>query len=112
MGEADVEAVRRAEQRLGKVLRSKWKLDELLGIGGMAAVYSATHRNGKRAAIKILQPEAALVPDVKARFMREGYLANKVGHSGAVSILDDDVDEDGTVFLVMELLHGETLEQR
>ena len=42
--------------------------------------------------------------------MREGYLANKVGHPGAVSILDDDVDVDGTVFLVMELLEGQTLE--
>ncbi len=112
MGEPDTGIVKLAEARIGRVLRGKWKLDELLGIGGMAAVYSATHRNGKRVAIKVLRAEAALVPDVKARFLREGYLANKVGHPGALSIMDDDVEEDGTVFLVMELLEGETLEQR
>jgi serine/threonine-protein kinase len=112
MGEADSALKQRAEERIGTVLREKWHLDQLLGLGGMAAVYAATHRNGKRAAIKILHPEAALIPDVRARFLREGYLANKVGHAGAVSILDDDVDENGIVYLVMELLEGETLEER
>jgi serine/threonine protein kinase len=106
--EGDVKT--RAEQRIGALLRDKWRIDELIGLGGMAAVYSATHRNGKRAAVKILHPEAAMVPDIRARFLREGYLANKVEHPGAVSILDDDVDIDGTVFLVMELLSGQTLE--
>jgi serine/threonine-protein kinase len=112
MGDFDTEHKQQATARIGSVLRDKWRLDTLLGLGGMAAVYAATHRNGKLAAIKVLHPQAALVPDVKARFLREGYLANKVGHSGAVSILDDDVDVDGTVFLVMELLEGETLETR
>jgi hypothetical protein len=106
--EGDVKT--RAEERIGALLRDKWRIDELIGLGGMAAVYSATHRNGKRAAVKILHREAALVPDIRARFLREGYLANKVEHAGAVSILDDDVDSDGTVFLVMELLVGQTLE--
>jgi len=108
----DEELVKRAESARGKVLRDKWRLDQVLGIGGMATVYSATHRNGKRAAVKILHPEAALAPTVKERFLHEGYLANKVDHPGAVSILDDDVDADGTVFLVMELLNGETLDSR
>jgi serine/threonine-protein kinase len=108
----DEELIRRAESARGKLLRDKWRLDHVLGIGGMATVYSATHRNGKRAAVKVLHPEAALAPTVKDRFLREGYLANKVDHPGAVSILDDDVDADGTVFLVMELLDGETLDAR
>src|SRR5688572_618887 len=112
MGDSDTEHNEQAPARIGPVLRKRGRLDTLLGLGGMAAVYAATHPNGKHAAIKVLHPQAALVPDVKARFLREGYLANKVGHSGAVSILDDDVDVDGTVFLVMELLDGETLESR
>jgi serine/threonine-protein kinase len=112
MGDSDTEQKQRASARVGSVLHKKWRLDALLGLGGMAAVYAATHRNGKLAAIKVLHPEAALIADVKARFLREGYLANKVGHAGAVSILDDDVDVDGTVFLVMELLEGETLDAR
>src|SRR6186997_1319658 len=106
----DEELIRRAESARGKLLRDKWRLDQVLGIGGMATVYSGTHRNGKRAAVKVLHPEAALAPTIKERFLREGYLANKVDHPGAVSILDDDVDADGTVFLVMELLDGETLD--
>jgi len=99
-----------ASARVGTWLRDKWKLDALLGLGGMAAVYSATHRNGKRAAVKMLHPQSAADASVRARFLREGYLANQVGHPGAVSILDDDVTEEGYVYLVMELLEGDTLE--
>jgi hypothetical protein len=110
MASKDAEIQERAETRIGAMLRDKWHIDGLIGLGGMAAVYEATHRNGKRAAIKILHAEAAMVPDIRARFLREGYLANRVGHPGAVSILDDDVDVDGTVYLVMELLEGQTLD--
>jgi serine/threonine-protein kinase len=99
-----------ARERLGRLLKDKWRLDDLLGIGGMAAVYAATHRNGKRAAIKVLHPTLAADGAVRARFLREGYVANKVAHPGAVSVLDDDVLEDGSAFLVMELLEGESLD--
>ncbi len=111
-GAVDKSVEMRAEARVGTSLRGKWRLDELLGIGGMAAVYAATHRNGSRAAVKVLHLELALVPDARTRFTREGYVANAVGHEGAVRVLDDDVAEDGSLFLVTELLSGETLEQR
>ena len=101
-----------AKQRLGQVLRGKWRLDGLLGIGGMAAVFAATHRNGNRVAIKMLHPQIAIDPSIQQRFLREGYVANSIGHDGAVSVLDDDVTDDGAVFLVMELLEGETLDAR
>jgi len=104
--------VMRARARVGSVLHSKWRLDVLLGVGGMAAVYAATHRNGSRAAVKILHPELSHNADVRARFLREGYVANTVGHEGAVKVIDDDTAEDGAAFLVMELLDGETLEDR
>jgi eukaryotic-like serine/threonine-protein kinase len=84
----------------------------LLGVGGMACVYAATHRNGTRAAIKILHAELSINPQVRNRFLREGYVANSVGHEGAVKILDDDTADDGSLFLVTELLDGETLEER
>ncbi|HET9929077.1 MAG TPA: serine/threonine-protein kinase, partial [Polyangiaceae bacterium] len=45
------------------------------------------------------------------RFVREGYVANRVEHDGAVAVLDDDITDDGSAFLVMELLHGVTLER-
>jgi len=102
----------RARARLGNVLQDKWKLDALLGVGGMAAVYSATHRNGKRVAVKMLHQEFSNDEEVRTRFLQEGYAANAIQHEGAVSVLDDDLAPDGSAFLVMELLEGETLEQR
>jgi serine/threonine-protein kinase len=102
----------RAKARVGTVLNGKWRLDDVLGIGGMASVYAATHRNQKRVAIKMLHPEVSIDQQVTTRFTREGYVANTVGHPGAVSVLDDDVTEDGAAFLVMELLEGETLDHR
>ena len=65
--------------RLGKTLGGKWKLDRLIGVGGMAAVYAASHRNGAQAAIKILHAHYARRPDARTRFLREAYIANKVG---------------------------------
>jgi len=102
----------RARQRVGQVLCEKWRLDVLLGVGGMAAVYAATHRNGSRVAIKILHSELSVNAQVRQRFLREGYVANSVVHDGAVKVADDDLAEDGSAFLVMELLDGETLEER
>jgi serine/threonine-protein kinase len=102
----------RATRLVGRVLRGQWRLDALLGVGGMAAVFAATHRNGKRVAVKLLHPEKSIEEDTRNRFLREGYLANKVGHPGVVSVLDDDVTEDGLAFLVMDLLEGETLKDR
>jgi len=104
--------VMRAQARVGRVVKEKYRLDVLLGVGGMAAVYAATHRNGSRVAIKILHSELSVSSDVRTRFMREGYVANAVGHEGVVRVSDDDVAEDGSAFLVMELLDGETLEER
>jgi eukaryotic-like serine/threonine-protein kinase len=102
----------RARGRIGATLRGKWRLDVLLGVGGMAAVFAATHRNGTRAAVKLLHAELSVNEEVRERFLREGYVANAVGHAGAVKVIDDDVDADGSLFLVTELLDGETLEDR
>jgi serine/threonine-protein kinase len=78
----------------------------------MAAVYGAVHRNQNRVAIKMLHPEQSLDAVVRTRFLREGYVANSVEHSGAVRVQDDGITDDGAAFLVMELLEGETLEDR
>jgi eukaryotic-like serine/threonine-protein kinase len=97
------------EARVGSTLNGKWRVDRLIEVGGMSSVYEATHRNGRRAAIKMLQTRFASDPEVRRRFLREGYVANKIDHPGAVDILDDDTAEDGAPFLVMELLEGESL---
>jgi len=61
-----------AEVRVGRTLRDKWHLDALIDVGGMAAVYAATHRNGMRGAVKILHGHRSLDTDIAARFLREG----------------------------------------
>jgi serine/threonine-protein kinase len=99
-------------KQIGAVLKGKWRLESLLGFGGMACVFAARHRNGRRVAIKCMRPELVTESSLVARFLREGYVANKIEHPGAVAILDDDVMDDGTPFLVMELLLGKTLRQR
>lgn len=102
----DAALVERASQRVGTVLCGKYTVDRVLGVGGMAVVYAATHRNRKQVAIKMLHPELSLNSEICKRFLREGYVANSVKHRGAVDVIDDDVAQDGAAFLVMELLDG------
>ena len=110
------DTAQQAKARVGSVLDDKWTLERLLGVGGMAAVYAARHRNGARAAVKILHGELSRYKEVRERFVREGYAANRVEHPGAVKVLDDDVvvagPESGTAYIVMELLEGESLQDR
>ncbi len=106
----DADLIARAKAREGSSLRGKYLLEQLVGVGGMAAVYSAVHRNGMRVAIKVLHREMAQVPEVKSRFLREGYIANRINHPGVVRVIDDDEDSGGMPFIAMELLQGETIE--
>jgi tRNA A-37 threonylcarbamoyl transferase component Bud32 len=108
---ADSPAEVRSLFPIGTVLGEKYRLDRILGIGGMATVFAATHlRNTNRVAVKILHPELGRNIEVRDRFLREGYTANSVRHAGTVRVLDDDTANDGAVFLVMDLLEGETLQ--
>src|SRR5262245_60390963 len=108
-GTSDVNA--KAEHRIGTTLGGKYLLERLLGIGGMAAVYQATNTAVRRAcAVKVLHHDFSSVRDLRERFLREGRVANAIRHPGAVDILDSAIAEDGSAFLVMELLEGESLD--
>ena len=61
-----------AAARIGTTLHGKYQIDSVLGVGGMGAVYAATHRNGKRFAIKLLHSEFSSRRDIRNRFLREG----------------------------------------
>jgi serine/threonine protein kinase len=108
----DDDLLRRSAAHVGELVSERWRLDSLIGVGGMASVYAATHRNGKRVAIKMLHPELSTDAGVRQRFIDEGYVANRVKSPGTVSVLDDGETEDGLVFLVMDLLEGQTLDER
>src|SRR5580698_8604706 len=100
----------RAQGRVGTVLRGKYRIDRVLGVGGMAVVYRATHRNQAEFAIKMLHPELSMRERLRQRFLREGLAANSVKHPGVCAVVDDDVAEDGAAFLVMELLIGTSVQ--
>lgn len=110
MDDAELEEL--ARSRVGNKIAGRWRLDELLGVGGTASVYAATHRKGKRVAIKILHPDLSANRSFRDRFLREGYVGNMIEHEGAVTVHDDDEASDGSAFLVMDLLDGENLEVR
>jgi tRNA A-37 threonylcarbamoyl transferase component Bud32 len=90
-----------------------WRIDGPIGMGGMGAVYSATHTMiGKRAAIKVVRADLCGNPLTTERFIQEARVVNKVRHGAIVEIFDIGTLEDGRPYLVMELLQGKTLGQR
>ncbi len=101
-----------AQRIVGQTVGGRWQLERLLGTGGMAAVYAARDSAGNVAAVKILHPEMSLRHDVRERFLREAYVANRIAHPGAVQVLEHSADGSGSTYLVMELLEGEPLSTR
>ena len=100
------------QQRIGRTLGERWRLESVLGVGGMAAVYAARDAAGHEVAVKVLHPEIGMRPEIRDRFMREGYVANKIQHAGVVRVLEHGAVDEWSVFLVMERLVGESLADR
>lgn len=100
----------RLSRRVGTLVADKWTITGIAGIGGMAAVYRATHRNGHEVAIKVLHPELLQHENLVERFRREGYVANKLKHPAVLPIVDDGTLGDGSPYLVMEFLEGVPLD--
>ena len=101
------------EERVGTTLAGKYRLDRIVATGGMATVFAGTHAWTEReVAVKILNYEHARDPEVVRRFLQEARAAAQLKHPNIVDVLDMGQDDDGTVFLVLELLHGETLKAR
>ncbi len=109
MGDGLDEMLSAARARVGQEIGGKYRLEALVGVGGTAAVYAATHRNGHRVAVKVSHKKVYASPALWARFLRESYLGNVLEHDGVVRVLDDDVTQDGAAYLVMELLQGASL---
>lgn len=97
-------------KRVGTVVDGRWRVDSLLGWGSTSAVYAATHRNGHRAALKILHKALCSNAAIAERFLAAAGIANAIKHSAIVPIHDDGMTEDGCAYLVVELLEGDTLQ--
>ena len=96
----------------GTVIGS-YRVVRKLGVGGMGAVYLAEHTLiGRRAAIKVLLPALSARPDIVDRFFNEARAAGLIADPGIVQIFDFGYHEDGSAYIVMEYLDGETLDVR
>jgi serine/threonine protein kinase len=96
---------------VGTVLDGQYKIESLLGKGGMGAVYLARHiLLGDRVAIKIMPAEVRNNAEWLRRFRREGQAARRFRHANAVTVYDLRTAADGTIYMVMEYVEGQTLD--
>jgi serine/threonine-protein kinase len=96
---------------VGKALDGQYHIEAMLGKGGMGAVYRARHiLLGDRVAIKVLPPEMRGNTEWLRRFQREGQAARRFRHPNAVTVYDLRTSADGTIYLVMEYVEGNTLD--
>ena len=94
------------------MLDDKYRIESLLAVGGMGAVYAGTHiKLRKRVAIKVLNPQLS-TPAFVERFHREAITASQIGHEGIAQVTDIGTSTEGEPFLVMEYLDGESLATR
>jgi serine/threonine-protein kinase len=94
---------------IGEVVADKYRIERLLGSGGMAEVYAAINiRTDRRVALKWILPALSASKEVLARFRREALAAGRINHPNVVTIFDV-VEHQGSACMVMELLSGETL---
>jgi serine/threonine-protein kinase len=97
----------------GAIVATKYKLDAVIGEGGMGSVWSATHLGlGQSVAIKFISKEFIRSPEALRRFDAEARAAAQLRSRHVVQVFDTGTLEDGTPYIAMEILHGETLQTR
>jgi serine/threonine-protein kinase len=100
----------RVDPLIGQVLDGRYRVDAVLGEGGMGIVYKAMHTSlGKPLAIKVLRPEVSKNEEIVARFRQEAQSASQIGNQHIIDISDFGVLPDGSTYFVMEFLGGRSL---
>lgn len=95
----------------GQTITGKYRLNRVIGAGGMASVWSATNVFTEREfAIKFMLPELARTPEAARRFLLEAKVSGRINHRNIIEVIDVGQAEDGSLFLVMELLNGVSLD--
>jgi len=96
--------------RIGEVIGGKYRVLRLLARGGMAVVYEAQHTVvGRRFALKLLRRDLAERRDILTRFQREAATAGGLENENVAAAIDFGISDDGTPYIVLELLVGESL---
>jgi serine/threonine-protein kinase len=99
--------------RAGQVVGGKYRLDAMIGRGGMGSVWAATHVGlGRRLAVKLIAREYVRSPEALRRFEAEAKAAARLESRHVVGVFDNGTLDDGTPFIAMELLQGETVSDR
>jgi serine/threonine protein kinase len=105
--------VERHDPLIGTVLDRRFRIDFQLAAGGFGAIYRATDvMSDAEVALKVLHPQLARDPMVVARFRREGKTLANLRDPHTITAYELGEAPDGTMYIVMELLHGESLYQR
>jgi serine/threonine-protein kinase len=100
-----------ANDRLGTRVGGRYEIRRLLGEGGFSSVFEAIHTfTGREVALKILHPHLTSTEQIAERFLMEARAMARINHEGIVQVLDAGKDPDGSVFIALELLDGESLE--
>jgi len=96
----------------GTILEGKYRLERVLGVGGMSAVFEARHvMLDSTVAVKLLLPEFAKDEEMTTRLVREARAASATGHRNIVTVSDMGHADDGSLFVVMEYIVGRTLKR-
>ena len=99
------------EDRIGQVLAGTYRIEELIAVGGMGAVYRASHaRLSQPFAVKFLDPNLVRDAEAYGRFRQEAEIAAAVNHNNVLQVFDFSLDDFGSPYMVMELLQGRTLD--
>ncbi|HKY35786.1 MAG TPA: protein kinase [Polyangiaceae bacterium] len=97
---------------VGTVLAGRYRIERLLGAGGMGSVYRAEHVLMRKAcAVKVLHREMTQVKEVVARFEREAVAAARIEHPNVAAATDFGQLENGSFYLVLEFIEGKSLNQ-
>ncbi|HEY5676820.1 MAG TPA: serine/threonine protein kinase, partial [Myxococcales bacterium] len=99
---------RQRDPLIGQVVAGRYRIEEVIGQGGMGKVYRARHLSLDRlVCLKMLRPALLEDPTVVGRFEREATAASRLNHANSIQVLDFGRNEsDGTLFIAMEYVQG------
>lgn len=101
-----------ARERINTEIGGRYRAKRIIGEGAFGAVFAAEHTlTAREVALKILHPHLVQTEQIAQRFLLEAQTMAKIRHPGICQILDAGREQDGTIFLALELLEGETLEE-
>jgi serine/threonine protein kinase len=108
----EARVVRGPEDRVGELLNATYKIERLIAVGGMGAVYEVSHtRLEQHFAVKFLDPAFAHNQEAYSRFRREAEIASNLINTHVVQVFDFNTDTSGNPYMVMELVDGRTLDE-